>query len=88
MDALPEIAKTGRTTDPLLARIGLARSINQFSGGAIISPWQVDELDEACKLPNLVINQAKKLPKVELVLNNSFGMLGINSCLIIKKFKP
>ena len=47
MDALPEIAKTGRTTDPLLARIGLARSINQFSGGAIISPWQVDELDEA-----------------------------------------
>jgi hypothetical protein len=30
----------------MLARVGLANNINRASGGAVIAPWQIDELDE------------------------------------------
>ena len=46
----------------------------------------VDDLDPECELPGLVVNQPRELGKVEYILNNSFGMLGINSVVIIKKF--
>ena len=36
-------------------------------------------------MSGLVANQPRELGKVEYVLNNSFGMLGINSVCIIKK---
>ena len=39
-----------------------------------------------CALPGLVINQPRKADRVEAILNNSFGMLGINSALIVKRF--
>jgi 3-oxoacyl-[acyl-carrier-protein] synthase II len=45
----------------------------------------VDNLDPECDMPGLVINQPQELDSVEYVLNNSFGMLGINSVVIIKK---
>ena len=38
-------------------------------------------------LPNLVINQPRKVDAVKVILNNSFGMLGINSALILRKFE-
>jgi len=34
----------------------------------------------------LVINQPKELGRVDYILNNSFGMLGINSVLIVRLF--
>jgi len=37
-------------------------------------------------LPGLVLNQPKKAKRVDAILNNSFGMLGINSVLIVKRF--
>jgi 3-oxoacyl-[acyl-carrier-protein] synthase II len=37
-------------------------------------------------MPGLVINQAVQAPRLEAILNNSFGMLGINSALIVKKY--
>jgi 3-oxoacyl-[acyl-carrier-protein] synthase II len=33
-----------------------------------------------------VLNQPRKVAKVDTILNNSFGMLGINSTLIVKRF--
>jgi len=36
-------------------------------------------------LDNLVANEPKKLETINTVLNNSFGMVGINSVVIIKK---
>lgn len=48
----------------------------------------VDDLDPACALPGLVLNQPRKVAKVDTILNNSFGMLGINSTLIVKRFAP
>ena len=45
----------------------------------------VDELDPECDLPGLVLNEPQEIGGVEYILNNSFGMLGINSAVIIKR---
>ena len=46
----------------------------------------LDEIDPECNLPQLVANEPRKMERVECILNNSFGMLGINSVLILKKY--
>jgi 3-oxoacyl-[acyl-carrier-protein] synthase II len=46
----------------------------------------IGEIDPECALPGLVVNQAVRVPRVTAILNNSFGMLGINSALIVKKY--
>ena len=45
----------------------------------------VDELDPECAMNGLVINQPQEMKSVNYILNNSFGMLGINSVVIVKK---
>lgn len=44
------------------------------------------EQDPRCELKQVVANTPRKMERVEVILNNSFGMLGINSVLIVKKF--
>jgi 3-oxoacyl-[acyl-carrier-protein] synthase II len=44
------------------------------------------EQDPRCALPQVVANSPRQLERVEHVLNNSFGMLGINSVLIVRRF--
>ena len=39
-------------------------------------------------LTQAIIGEPRRLKRVEYILNNSFGMLGINSVVIIKKFSP
>ncbi len=46
----------------------------------------VDELDPDCALPGLVTNQPREIPRANYILNNSFGMLGINSVVIVRRF--
>lgn len=46
----------------------------------------LDDQDERCGLRQIVANQPRSMERVEYLLNNSFGMLGINSVLIVKKF--
>ncbi|MCA9247723.1 MAG: beta-ketoacyl-[acyl-carrier-protein] synthase family protein [Planctomycetales bacterium] len=46
----------------------------------------VDQLDPECEVPGLVLNEARESGSVNVILNNSFGMLGTNSVLIVKKF--
>ena len=45
----------------------------------------VDQLDPDCELDGLVTNEARDIGQVDYVLNNSFGMLGINSVVIIRR---
>jgi 3-oxoacyl-[acyl-carrier-protein] synthase II len=45
----------------------------------------LDELDPECALDGLVINEPREVGKVEIILNSSFGMLGINSVVIVQK---
>ena len=46
----------------------------------------LDNPDPRCALPQIVANQPRRLERVNYVLNNSFGMLGINSVVIVKRF--
>jgi 3-oxoacyl-[acyl-carrier-protein] synthase II len=65
----------------------LAGNLPSFDDNLVHPTINIDDLDEACALPNLVIGQAQKARRpVRYLLNNSFGMLGINSSLIVKKF--
>jgi len=64
----------------------LAGNIPAFDDGVCHATINVDELDPECALNNLVTNQPRETVEVNYILNNSFGMLGINSALIIRKF--
>ncbi len=48
----------------------------------------LDHQDPRCDLKQIVANQPRRLNNVRYILNNSFGMLGINSALIVKRFEP
>lgn len=63
----------------------LAGNLPSFHDGVVHATINVDNLDPECDLKGLVINQPREVGKVDYVLNNSFGMLGINSAVIIKK---
>jgi 3-oxoacyl-[acyl-carrier-protein] synthase II len=43
----------------------------------------LDNLDPACELPNLVAQRPVQVRRVRAILNNSFGMLGINSAVVV-----
>jgi 3-oxoacyl-[acyl-carrier-protein] synthase II len=64
----------------------LAGNLPSFDDGVVHPTINVDELDPQCDIPGLVINHPKSGAKIDVLLNNSFGMLGINSTLIIKRF--
>ena len=65
----------------------LAGNLPAFEDNAVHPTINIDALDPECELPNLVVNQPREVDAVEVILNNSFGMLGINSALIVRKFK-
>jgi len=65
----------------------LAGNLPSFQDNIVHPTINVDDLDPECALPNLVINQPRKIDAVKVILNNSFGMLGINSALIVRKFE-
>lgn len=65
----------------------LAGNIPSFEDKTIHPTINVENLDPECELRNLVLNTPKKLEKVDYILNNSFGMVGINSVVIIKRFE-
>ena len=67
--------------------IELAGNIPSLIDGTAHATINLDDLDPTCALPGLVANEAQqKKGGVNIILNNSFGMLGINSVLILKKF--
>lgn len=65
----------------------LAGNLPAFSDGVCHATINVDELDPECALHGLVQNQPEELGRpANFILNNSFGMLGINSVVIIQRF--
>lgn len=65
----------------------LAGNLPSFQDKIVHPTINVDDIDPDCELRNLVINTCQKVEKVNYILNNSFGMLGINAVLIIKRFE-
>ena len=63
----------------------LAGNLPSFEDKQVHPTINVEHLDPACNLNNLVINQPKSLPAVNTILNNSFGMMGINSVVIVRR---
>jgi 3-oxoacyl-[acyl-carrier-protein] synthase II len=64
----------------------LAGNLPSFDDKIVHPTINVDNLDPECDLPGLVLNKPRCVPQVDTILNNSFGMLGINSTLIVKRF--
>jgi 3-oxoacyl-[acyl-carrier-protein] synthase II len=66
----------------------LAGNLPAFEDGLVHPCKNLDDVDPDCALPNLVASEEIKRPIVKTILNNSFGMLGINSVVIVKRFDP
>jgi 3-oxoacyl-[acyl-carrier-protein] synthase II len=64
----------------------LAGNFAAFEDGICHATINVDDLDPECALDGLVLNQPREIGKATYILNNSFGMLGINSVAIIKRY--
>jgi 3-oxoacyl-[acyl-carrier-protein] synthase II len=65
----------------------LAGNLPSFTDNKIHSCKVIENVDPKCSLKNLVNgNPIEK--EVNYILSNSFGMLGINSVLIVKKYQP
>lgn len=63
----------------------LAGNLPAFHDGICHPTINLDRLDPKCELPGLVANEPREAGRVDAILNNSFGMLGINSVVIIKR---
>ncbi|WP_457573481.1 beta-ketoacyl-[acyl-carrier-protein] synthase family protein [Desulfolithobacter sp.] len=66
----------------------LAGNLPAFSDQMVHPTINLDRLDPECALPTIVRATPKQLDKVETILNNSFGMVGINSVVIVRRFDP
>lgn len=64
----------------------LAGNLEAFQDGLVHPTINLTDLDPNCAMKNIVTNEPKQLDRVDYILNNSFGMLGINSVVIIKRF--
>ena len=63
----------------------MAGNLAAFDDGVCHATINVDQLDPECKLEGLVLNEAREIGSATYILSNSFGMLGINSAVVVKK---
>jgi len=66
----------------------LLGNLPAFDDGIAHATINLDRPDPRCELPGIVANKPRSLGQVESILNNSFGMLGINSALVVRRFRP
>ena len=64
----------------------LAGNLGAFDDGLVHPTINVTDLDPKCAVRNLVVNEARQVGRVDCVLNNSFGMLGINSAVVVRRY--
>jgi 3-oxoacyl-[acyl-carrier-protein] synthase II len=65
----------------------LLGNISAFDDGIAHATINLDNLDPRVPLTNIVANEPRQLDSVDYILNNSFGMLGINSVVIVKAYR-
>ncbi len=63
----------------------LAGNLGSFEDGVVHPTINVTEPDPRCAVRNLVVNEPRQAGPVDYILNNSFGMLGINSAVVVKR---
>lgn len=64
----------------------LAGNLPSFVDNMVHPTINLDEPDPECVLSGLVVDTPKQLDKVDAILNNSFGMVGINSVVVVERF--
>ncbi len=66
----------------------LAGNLPSFEDGAVHPAINITDLDPDCALPRLVANEPARADRpLRRILNNSFGMLGINAVTIVGKYQ-
>lgn len=65
----------------------LLGNLPSFDDGMVHATINLDQPDPRCVLENVVANEPRNVGRVNCILNNSFGMLGINSVVIVKRFE-
>ena len=65
----------------------LAGNLPSFEDGIVHPTINVENLDPECEIRNLVLNKPVEVGKVRTILNNSFGMVGINAVTIVGKYE-
>jgi len=63
-----------------------AGNLGSFHDNLIHPTINIEKLDEQCRT-NLVMNKPIEKKGIKIILNNNFGMLGINSTLVLKKYE-
>lgn len=63
----------------------LAGNLPSFTDGFVHPTINVPDLDPECAMRGLVIGEPRKVDSIETILNLSFGMLGINSAVIVSR---
>ena len=62
-------------------------NLPSFDDGIVHATINLDQPDPRCALANVVANEPRDVGQVNCILNNSFGMLGINSVVIVKRYE-
>lgn len=63
----------------------LAGNLPAFTDNKVHPSINCSDLDPECQLNNMVFDEPVTRKSVNTILNNSFGMVGINSVIIVKK---
>jgi 3-oxoacyl-[acyl-carrier-protein] synthase II len=63
----------------------MSGNLPAFSDRVCHHTMNVDQLDPECALTGLVTGEPRECRRVDVVLNNSFGMLGINSVVVVER---
>ena len=63
----------------------MAGNLPAFTDRVCHPTINLDRTDPECELPGLVANEPRQTDRVDVILNNSFGMLGINSVVIVRR---
>jgi len=64
----------------------LAGNLPSFSDHKIHPTINVDDPDPDCWIDSMVVGTPQSAERIDTILNNSFGMLGINSCVIVRRW--
>ncbi len=65
----------------------LAGNLPSLVDGVVHPTINLDHLDPQCEVRNLVANTPKDVGRVDTILNMSFGMLGINSAVVVGRLR-
>jgi 3-oxoacyl-[acyl-carrier-protein] synthase II len=63
----------------------LAGNLGSFDDGIVHATINLTDPDPKCAVRNLVMNAPREIGRVDYILNNSFGMLGTNSAVVVKR---